>query len=163
MSKSRDFCISRASNPLYSGFVDRDFSKCKEIDSSMLFDKYLNGERKWNTADFCNNVPKVQCELIINPEADFSYFSSICILSDGSLDNWHYCLNELVVKIITTNTFDKNVGYPFNGGKIKYTVGNFVYLTEFDEAGNLFTPKEKPFLRERITALLPIKYEMRED
>lgn len=52
MSMSLDFCITTASNPLRSGYSDRNWNKAKEVESEPFFDTIFIGgiAMKWSEA-----------------------------------------------------------------------------------------------------------------
>lgn len=161
MSYSLDFCREVASNPLRSFFSDRDWSKAIEIiETEKTFDKFLNRARsltiKGKTED--ENDIILNVNLFFDDKADFDYFISDSFISDGTLLFREEAIINLIQKVCTGSTYNKNVGEPQSGDKIEYTVGNFVILNEHDGS---FVSTDKPWLRERTTVLLPLKMEIK--
>lgn len=173
MSKSLEFCINRASNPEVSGYADRDWSKASE---ALLGDMFSVLPPDWKEAMFSLCVdgeligtvtpeshPIRKAHFIYNPDCDFSYFTSASAFTDGTLYHRYHLEAELISKVLTTQTYDRHVGMPTEEQRMKYTIGNFVVLTEFGDSTIWDIPNDKPWLNERLTILLPIKYELVED
>lgn len=160
MSKSLDFCITRASNASCSSYSDRDWGKAVEnTETETIFDEYLNGKRKFriNGVDDSGNAAYVDVEIQFDSDADFDYFTSDSCVHDGTLLFVVQTIKNCVDKICYAQTYNKNSGEPKSGDTIKYEVGNFVVLNEF---GKQFALEDKPWLQERTTVLLPLKVEI---
>lgn len=157
MSKSLEFCKKRASDSSVSTFADRNWGDAKEIASEEVFDEYLYGLRKYRVdgkmgdgSDAYFNV-----ELEFNDDGCYDYFTSSCCTHDGTLLFIHEMMDECVRRALCMGTYNRNAGHPESGDNIKYTIGNFVVLNEYDETA--FATSEKPWLQSRTTVLLPLK------
>lgn len=102
-----------------------------------------------------NNKLNIEIEITYDPEADFKYFTTESAIHDGTLIFEMECAGKCCMKIMQLETYDKTVVVPENkiNYKFKYTVGNIVIVNEY---GDQFAPTEKPWLRQKTTALLPI-------
>lgn len=156
MSNSLEFCKRVAQDPARSTYSDREWSNAKEsLDTKLLFDEILNGNYKYRCAYYVDHDRlEFDIEIEFNADAEFDYFTSETIICDGSL----YFAPELICaqNVVCGRTYNKNIGEPERGNHIKYTVGNFVFLNEYD--GD-WVPADKPWMRERVTVLLPLRYE----
>lgn len=156
MSNSLEFCKRIAQDPARSTYSDREWSNAIEkLDTKLLFDEILNGDYKYRCTSYVDHDRlEFDIEIELNADADFDYFTSDTIIHDGSL-----CFAPQLVcvqNVVRGWTYNKNIGEPERGDRIKYTVGNFVFLNEYD--GD-WVPADKPWMRERVTVLLPLKYE----
>lgn len=161
MSKSLEFCKARAKNKEISSFFDRDWDNAREMESLALFERILEGKRKYKIAgEEDGEAREFTISLVFDPDADFDYFTSSCSVHDGTLmfmfDNMEKCAKRVII----AETYYTKKGKPQAGDTIQYTIGNFVVLNEFDANGDLFYLKEKPYLMERTTVLLPLRYDL---
>lgn len=158
MSNSLEFCKRIAQNPARSTYSDREWSNAIEkLDTKLLFDEILNGDYKYRCTSYVDHDRlEFDIEIEFNTDADFDYFTSETIIHDGSLCFAIELMNRCVHNVVCGRTYNKNIGEPERGNHIKYTVGNFVFLNEYD--GD-WVPSDKPWMRERVTVLLPLKYE----
>lgn len=99
-------------------------------------------------------------EIVFDKNADFEYFTSDSCTHDGTYYFVMECMYNCAKNVVTGSTYSTSKKEPFDGCKIKYTIGNFVVLNEFDDK---FRTDEKPWLQERTTVLLPLKYEVLND
>ena len=95
--------------------------------------------------------------MVIDPDADFEYFTSSSSIHDGTLLFIKECADNCVCKIVSGQTYNKKIGPPKDGDTVHYTVGNLVVLSEYDMDETKFATKDKRWLHERTTVLLPIK------
>ena len=155
MSKSFDFCIEKVQDPGRSTIADRDYSEAFEVPLYTVFE-YFKDKKVLNLGDESLSVT-----ITYDPDADFQYFTNVSSTHDGTLmfviDNMVACLN----KVLHLETYYSPAGCPknFDGAEIYYTVGNFVVCNEY---GEQFATKEKPWIEERTTVMLPIAYSFRE-
>lgn len=158
MSKSLEFCKTRASNPNISCYANRDWSEARELDISNILDTMLEAKRQyvltWKTDD--ETDVKYNVFITVNPNADFDYFTSESYLSDGTTLFFGESLQRLLKKVLFLQTYNKNLGTPVNGCNIHWTIGNYVYLNEFD--GDWIS-EDKKWMDMRTTILLPLKIE----
>ena len=161
MSKSFDFAINRAQNLEVSNLTDRDWSGAYEYNAEQFFDQRINGAR---TCILTGNVDgkeyKFSIKLEFDPDGEFDYFTSSKSVHDGTMIFVSENMESLVRKVLCLNTYYTPKGKPDNGDTVKFTIGNFVILNEYDETGENFTPKDKPYLRERTTVFLPLGYDV---
>lgn len=160
MSKSLDFCKKVASDTSRSSYVDRDWNKAVEdIETESIFDELLHGFRNFyiDGTDNEENKIHIDVEIVFNKDADFDYFTSESCIHDGTLVFIKEIMNKCVKKVCGVETYNKNVGQPQMGDTVKYIIGNFIILNEYDEH---FAPLNKPWMTERTTVLLPIKMEI---
>ena len=154
MSKSLDFCKWVAEER--SNYGDRDFSLAYEHDAKEVFDGYLHGSTHLKIGGIDDDDQDIEIEITLefNPEADFHYCTSSSSCHDGSLLLLSECVESCVQNVVCLRTYDKTVGEPKNGDHIKYTIGNFIIINEYDT--EKFATKEKPWLMERTTVMLPL-------
>lgn len=113
-----------------------------------------------------NNEHQV-ASICYDPEADFNYFSMSRNANDGTLIFDLEVMQDVLCKVLSCQTYNKAVltEVPddeeyFNNHHFKYTIGDIVLCQEY---GDEFATEEKPWLKRRTTALLPIKFEVVED
>ena len=156
MSKSLEFCRTRASNPNISCYADRDWSEARELDISNTLDTMLGTKRQYVLTGKIDDETDVKYNIFVtvDPNADFYYFISDSYLSDGTMLFFGESLQRLLSKVLLLQTYNKNLGIPINGCNIHWTIGNYVYLNEFD--GD-WVPEDKKWMSMRTTVLLPLK------
>lgn len=159
MSKSLEFCKRIVSNKDRSFFADRDWTNAIEIDSEKIFTNVLKDCRNWLIRRELEDGTKIDITiyLTINPEAEFDYFTSSSSVHDGTLVFKLELINDCICNVICGKTYNKNMGEPKSNNTVHYIVGNLVVLNEYDMDHNKFCSKDKPFLCERTTVLLPIR------
>lgn len=157
MSKSFAFCKAAAQNTDRSSYADRSWDNATEVyETEAIFDEYLHGARHFSLkgkvdgeTEICFNV-----SISFDDNADFDYFTSESCVHDGTLYFIREAMDRCVRRVCLAQTYNKNTGAPEHGDNIRYVVGNFIILTEYD--GD-FVPADKPWMRERTTVLLPLK------
>ena len=156
MSYSLEFCKQRASNPNVSSYSDRDWDGAVEHDISSLLDNVLCGHRKYQLTGHLDDGREVlyYVNITIDPNGDFDYFTSDSFISDGTLLFWADCIDGLLRKVLSLETYNKELGIPPNGCTVNLVIGNMVSLYEYD--GD-WIPTDKKWMRERTTMLLPLK------
>ena len=159
MSKSLEFCIDRALNPKVSSYYDRNWKEAIENEETEAwFDDYIQGERKFLITGTNDNEEKISLDLEISfdSNANFDYFTSESCIHDGTAYFIVCCMEKVMNKVLNASTYNKllfNDKDILNAQTIKYIIGNFVILDEFGD----FSTKEKPWLKDRTTILLPLK------
>ena len=155
MGKSLEFCNSLASDPERSTYYDRDFNLAKEFDNTLdVFEYVLNGKSLSNLTAEWNNT--IHYSIEYDSEADFDYFVSETDMTDGTLVfnmNVEVAVIERVAKCLT---YFIPKGAPSSGDTVKYTVGNLVVIDEWCNVGT----HDKPWMKNRITVMLPVKYDV---
>lgn len=106
-------------------------------------------------------------EIIYDPDADFNYFATSQRIHDGTLLFVYETFADLINKVLMCGTYNKevieNLQLPkdnpefYKKHHLKYTIGDIVWGTEM---GGDYVPKDKLWMRERTTAMLPIKFEV---
>lgn len=153
LSYSFEFVKNITADSDRSAWCDRDWDKAYEMDSKIKFQKdNLSLSRISENANGGADVCQVNIE--VNPDGDFEYCVSKSVLSDGTLAHLDGVLNELYNRIITGSSYCKSQKLPEKYNAISYTVGNYVVLTEYDDN---FGTENKPFLKERISVMLPVR------
>lgn len=171
MSKGFEWCIERASDPALSGLSDRDWSKAVEVNSERFFDcieeKFISdiGVRRDDGVlhvvrdAFGIDGKKWTVHLRFDPDADFSYFTSECSVNDGTILFANELFDRNAFKVITMSTYDKVLETALRIGRdVYWTIGNFVCLLE---TGERFAPTDKPWVKTRMTVLLPLRMDVR--
>jgi len=148
MSKSLEFCKTRASDPTISKYADRDWSKATEHDIRPFLADLPGPRYTLSSGDGDYGV-----YITVDPDADFDYFTSNSFLSDGTLVFLLESIENLVQKVITLGSYNKELGPPEPGNTVNIVVGNYVLLTEYGK----FDTENGAWLNERTTVLLPIK------
>lgn len=156
MSYSLEFCKQRASNPNISSYSDRDWNSAVEHNITTLLDNILHGVRKYKLTGHLDDGSKVSYDvnITINPDGDFDYFTSDSFISDGTFLFWAECVDGLLRKVLSLETYNKKLGAPSNGCIVNWVIGNVVSCAEYDGDWN---PDDKKWMRERVTMLLPLK------
>ena len=161
MSKSLEFCKERAKNKEISCLFDRNWYDAGEVESLALFERILEGNRKYKIkGEEDGEAREFTISLIFDPDADFDYFTSSRSIHDGTMVFVFENMENCAKRVILAETYYTKKGKPQPGDTIQYTIGNFVVLNEFDENRDLFAPKDKPYLQERTTVLLPLRYDL---
>lgn len=94
-----------------------------------------------------------------NENTDFGYFTMERCCCDGTFVFYQELIKRVLLKLLNFNTCDKGVDIPDNlyGHEVKYILGNFVLTHEY---GNEFSTEEKPWIKSRLSVMLPIKFEV---
>lgn len=156
MSKSLEFCKARAMNPDISSYSDRNWDCTAEEDPTPIIDIVLRGARKYTVTGHLDDSTEVEyhVNIEINPDAEFDYFTSDSFISDGTLLFLAESYDKILRRVVSIETYNKELGPPRNGCTVHYVIGNLVRVLEYD--GN-WIPEDRPFLRERTTVFLPLK------
>lgn len=104
-------------------------------------------------------------KIFYDPNADFNYFSTSINVNDGTLLFDLEVIQDVLSKVCYLQTYNKAILYEIPDSQefydihyLKYTVGDIILCQEYDD--NKFATDEKPWLKIRTTALLPIKFEV---
>ena len=160
MSNSLIFCKSVASDPSRSNFLDRDFRHADEFgDTRNMLKNFIGNNRGIVISGKDENGKSILFDITIdfNPDAKFDYCTSEAIVHDGTYIFMLQAIKECLMKVITGGTYYSKYDPPASGSSVHYTIGNAVVLNEYDTK---FATKEKPWMQERTTVMLPIKYEI---
>lgn len=162
MGKSLEFVKERIAsgqcngmeNNKYESMIEQDIRELFTVitytkDGTILIDvPYLKGDKT-----YFNVIIKH------DPDADFEYFTMQRCNCDGTFVFFQDLMGECIDKMIHLKTCNVNKEIPkdLTGYSIIYTVGDFVLAEEF---GDEFATKEKPWMKSRFTAMLPIKFDV---
>lgn len=108
-----------------------------------------------------NKDNQVCATLTYDPDADFNYFTLETCYCDGTLMFMFDLASRIINKIVNLQTCYSPIVEEFgeidiNKHIIHYTVGEFVinsYYTEYPD---------KPWMRDKFTVILPVKFEIEE-
>ena len=153
MSNSLDFCKTTAIER--SGLKDRDWSNPSEIDSKGYFDVTLKGMRQYTISSEDGSI-SYNVNISFDPDGDFQYFTTEVAATDGTLIFVYQLMNNCINKVIAGQTYYGPSGPYGDKDTISYTVGNFIIISEVDDK---FAPKDKPWCTNRVTVMLPLKYQ----
>ena len=163
--KSLDYIKQRISEE------NTGLSKCKyesmvEFNPVDIFEKMYES-RTLETGITVGNSEHQVANICYDPEADFNYFSMSRNANDGTLIFDFETMQDVLCKVLSCQTYNKAVltEVPddeeyFNNHHFKYTIGDIVLCQEY---GDEFATEEKPWMKRRTTALLPIKFEVVDD
>lgn len=156
MSKSLEFCKTRASNPEISCWSNRNWDNAKELDVLPFINECLGDLRQYHLSGLYLDDEELQYDIsfTIDPNGEFDYFTSDSFMSDGTLLFEGESIHKLINRVLWLRTYNKNYGIPVNGCNVCYTIGNIVILHEFD--GD-WVPEDKKWMDMRTTILLPLK------
>ena len=164
MEKSLEFVKNRIESGMAYGFENTHFESLTEHDSRDTFKSFhIFYDDKSETKLICklgnDDKPDLEINIIYSPDAEFEYFTMESCRCDGTLLFVQELMEKCVEKIIRLKTYNKDKQLPsdLSGHKITYTVGDFVVGTEY---GEQFSTKEKPWMMERFTVMLPIKFDV---
>lgn len=176
MSKSFDWTIEQANNPDISKLAGLDVSSAYELESEVIFrdafctlHDYMIPESpvhilKGGSIDSykisCVGKNSYNVRIKFDANADFDYFTFWRELNDGTFAFEQELLKRTAIKVIALNTaYQPKIEKGLSSfSDIFWTVGNFVVVPEYDRD---FGTKQKPWMRERCTVLLPLKMDVR--
>ena len=155
MGKSLDFCKRLASDLERSTYCDRDFNFAKEYDNTLdVFEYVLNRKSLSNLTAEWNNT--IHYSIEYDSEADFDYFVSETDMTDGTLVYKMNVEGAVIERVAKCLTYFIPKGAPSSGDNVKYTVGSLVVIDEWRNVGT----HDKPWMKNRITVMLPVKYDV---
>ena len=164
---STDFCIKQIKEQ-NSPYMDRDFSKTIEVNMDYVLN-YLSNQCgsditfPIHIVYFPNGFnTTINCQIEYNPNANFDYFTSESMYTDGTAIFEQSIINELFSRLVNVLTYDNRTKQPdfSKNFTVKYTIGNFVVIREYKDR---WSEVETPWMNERLTVMLPIKYEYKEN
>ena len=162
MSKSIDFCKQRAKESNFDFLPGTQFNEVNSLD---ILETMFND----NTKEIISLITKDGLELtdnitvIYDPDADFDYFTNARCRNDGTLLFALENMQKVLMNVLDTTTCCKTKipkDFLYNSSKYHctYTIGNIVTTTEHSEE---FSTEEKPWMTQRDTAMLPIKFDVK--
>ena len=164
MSKGFELVVNRAR--CGDVFYNRDWSKATEwtITEDMVLAVSDEIKLKWdNTRErflMRNLFGEFKVSIVCNPDTKFDYYICDSCVCDGTLYFTTDIMRKIVFNVLTVQTYDKRLEeqlFKKDFDEIRWTIGNFAVLSEH---GNEFAPEEKPWMKERVTVLLPLKMEI---
>lgn len=154
MSRSYDFCKKRCADQALCGFYDRKWDDVQEYPFIAAPGRKPPYSGKLKADDM-----GISIDILFDPNADFQYFTSYVAYTDGTMIFELEAMQKLFNRLLQCGTYFNKMEAPHDGAHITYTVGNFVVVREY---GKEFAPKEKPWMTERLTVMLPINYQIEE-
>lgn len=165
VTRSTEYCKAVIADEQRCNWDDMDAEQIVEMTTEHFFDQLLRGERAYTSDLVMEDGSKVNLKIHVefDPNADFDYCSARRVVSDGTLYAPLGMMETMRYNVLMGITYAKKLRPPRDGDEIKYTIGNFVLFYEYDKDGSKFAPKDKPWSRERVTCMLPIKMEYLND
>lgn len=160
MGKSLEFVKERIASGQCNGMENNKYESMIEQDIRELFtvvNYTKNGTILADVPYLKGDKPYFNVIIKHDPDADFEYFTMQRCNCDGTFVFFQDLMGECIDKMIHLKTCNVNKEIPkdLTGYSIVYTVGDFVLAEEF---GDEFATKEKPWMKSRFTAMLPIKF-----
>lgn len=141
-------------------FLEKVFKLNKEI---MRFD---DGILRYSheLKDCEKRIGLINAQIVHDEDEDFQYFVAEEYICDGTMSFRFLLYEEILDRLYYLKTFFKKSApkdLEENPWKydIKYTVGNFVLCSKYSDE---FSTEEKPWLKERVTVMLPVRSEFME-
>ena len=162
MGKSLEFVKERIASGQCNGMENNKYTSMIEQDIRELFNVVNYTKDGTILADvpyLKRDKPYFNVVIKRDPDADFEYFTMQRCNCDGTFIFFQDLMNECINKMLNLKTCNVNKEIPkdLTGYSIVYTVGDFVLAEEFC---NEFSTKEKPWMKSRFTAMLPIKFDV---
>lgn len=159
MSKSIDFCKQRAKESDFDFLPGTQFN---EVNSLEVLETICNNEEIISqTAEDGTKIFKY-VKIIYDPDADFDYFTHARCRNDGTLLFAYENILNIFYKLICRGTacitkIPDDFRDNYKKYNFIYTIGNIVTTTEHSKE---FSTEEKPWMLQRDTAMLPIKFDV---
>lgn len=161
MSNSINFCKQRAEENSFNFLSDAKFT---ETNSYEILKTMLNDPSK-DISSILKDGLKIadNVKVIYDPEADFDYFTNYQCRNDGTLLFTLQAQQEVVLNVMNLKTHciskvPDNFVENFGDYDVTYTIGNIVSVCEHSDE---FGTEEKPWMTQRDTAMLPIKFDVK--
>lgn len=168
--KSLEFVKKSIESGMYKDVHISDFDTMKEIEFSPFVKQFFkfNDEIAWfnNELRYSHTIEenggqnnKINACIVCDDDADFQYFIAQEYICDGTA-SFHFSLyGEILESLLYLKTYYKkeepeDFKDNFSKYDIRYTVGDFVLCSKMS---NEFATKEKPWLKERVTVMLPVR------
>jgi len=148
-----------------------NLSKCNyesmtEFSPVDIFEK-MYGTRSLENGIAIGSKDNKIADIYYDTNTEFNYFSMSRNCNDGTLIFDFEAMQDVLIKVLSCSTYNKAVLAEVPNDReyidthhYKYTIGNIVLCQEY---GDEFGTKEKPWMKRRTTALLPIKFEVVEN
>lgn len=161
MNKSLEYIKKRLTSP-GTKLEDRDISKAMVFPLTKFLqlkeNEPIDAHYMFSNSD---EQGKGMVHLIYNPNADFEYFTSVVSTHDGTLLFVEESIKRCIDNVLHLQTYNVKKGFPkmLNGAEFMFTMGDVVVINECDSK---FAPKEKPWMQERTTVMIPLIYDFKE-
>lgn len=164
--KSLEFAKKRIASGECGGMENDKFEHMNEVNFHLIADNIQFNEcvkvsdNLWEVEFLVNGTDKkVKLSVKHNPDAEFDYISVKRCCCDGTLCFFMSLCEEILEKILSgksacTPKIPKDIEESPENYDISFEVGNFVFAEEY---GEKFATEEKPWMKCRFTAMLPVK------
>lgn len=167
MGKSLDFVRNRIASGVCNGMENNKYESMQQLDLLDVLKNYHNNitfdgknvyTRFLNITTVTGSAGDIEIQVKYDPDAEFEYFTMERCRCDGTLFFFYELVAKVLSKVFTLGTYNKKkVPSDYNNNpfayKVKYTIGNLIATIEH---GNDFATKEKPWLLDRFSIMLPI-------
>ncbi len=166
MGKSLDFVKERITSGFCNGMENNTYKFMIEQNTLDIFKKFEFFEDSETSRTFKVGLKNSKSLFTViikyDPNADFEYFTMQRCICDGTFVFFQGLMAECLNKMIHLKTCNVNKTIPkdLSAYSIIYTVGDYVLAEEF---GKEFSTEDKPWMRCRFTAMLPIKFDVMKD
>jgi hypothetical protein len=185
MNKSLEYITNRIKSGNCNNITEEEFSNMRVIPFTsridgieenkiipMMRDPYKVPQEPW-IQSWINRYAKELYEynpdntyttLTYNPNADFDYFALETCYCDGTLYFVETLIKNIIHKIIKAKTCYSPAlekypdGIDFNKHIVHYTVGDFVFNSWITDSPD----SERPWMKDKFTVMLPIKFDIEE-
>ena len=169
MNKSLNFVKQRIMSGNCAGMEIKNYSNMFEVNTRELCrnfkDVFKDDDITFRHVEYDADDKKIHfcVDIKYDPDYDFEDFITQRCISDGTyfffLELSANCLNKIMtLKVLNNNQVPHDVSAVWlNGKNLIYTIGNFVWA---EEIGQEFSTNEKPWMMDRMSAILPIKLDI---
>lgn len=169
--KSLKFIKKSIESGMYKDVHTSDFDTMKEIEFLPFVKQFFkfNNEITWfnnNEIRYSHTFEenrdknnKINACIAYDNDADFQYFIAKEYIYDGTTSFHFHLYGEILESLIHLKTYyrkeePKDFKENYLKYDIRYTVGDFVLCSRKSDK---FATKEKPWLKERVTVMLPVR------
>lgn len=172
-NKSLEFVKKSIESGMYKNVKINDFDTMKEVPFIPFLKKVFEFNKEiirfddgilrysHELKDCEKGIGLIDAQIVHDEDEDFQYFIAEEYICDGTM-SFHFSLyKEILERLYYLKTFFKK-SEPKDLEKnpwkydIKYTVGNFVLCSKYSDE---FSTEEKPWLKERVAVMLPVRSE----
>lgn len=160
--KSLEFAKKRIASGDCGGMENDKFEHMNEVNFRLMADSIQFNEcvkvsdNLWEVEFLVKGTDKsVKLSVKYNPDAEFDYISIKRCCCDGTLCFFKDLCEEILEKILSgKSAYTPKMPKDRENYDIFFEVGNFVFAEEY---GEQFAPEDKPWMKCRFTAMLPVK------
>lgn len=149
-----------------TGLSDCNYESMIEYSPVDIFEE-IYGKGSWGNGIGIGSENNKIADIYYDPDAEFNYFTMNRNTNDGTLLFDFEAMKNVLDNVLSCSTYNKTVMAEvpndreyINTHHYKYTIGDIVLCQEY---GDKFATEEKPWMRRRTTALMPIKFEIVEN